>query len=148
MGDKKPSSNIADRLKRMGVKPSSKAASEAHIKALEAELASLQRKDGEEDSAANTREARTMAQWINSMDIEGVYVRGNNLARDLRDGTALLKVMDVIEPGLVQWQRVNTKPPNRFKMVENCNYIVTLGKNMDFHLVNVAGADRTFPLMI
>lgn len=109
--------------------------------ALAAELASKLASDA---SAAEggSREASTVAQWINGLDIEGVYVRPESLAQDLRDGVALLQILDVTEPGLVQWNKVTMHPgSNRYKQVENCNYVVNLGRALDFHLVNVAGLD-------
>jgi hypothetical protein len=40
------------------------------------------------------------------------------------------QVMDTIEPGIVNWRKVNLEPKNRFKKVENANYVVQLGKQM------------------
>lgn len=88
------------------------------------------------------REAGAVAQWVNALDIEGVYLRAESLAHDLKDGTALLQVINVVEPGLVNFARVNLLPgANRYKRVENCNYVINLGRAMDFHLTNVAGLD-------
>jgi len=88
------------------------------------------------------REAGTVAQWINALDIEGVYVRPESLAHDVKDGTALLHVVNVVEPGLVNFAHVNMRPgANRYKRVENCNYLISLGRAMDFHLTNVSGLD-------
>jgi hypothetical protein len=49
--------------------------------------------------------------------------------------------MDKVQPGVVQWNRVNLAPKNKFKRTENCNYAVVLGKSMRFSLVNVGGLD-------
>ena len=38
------------------------------------------------------------------------------------------KVMDRIQPGVVVWKRVNTAPKNRFKKVENGNYVIDIAK--------------------
>jgi len=90
-------------------------------------------------ASEGTREARQFALWINSLGIEP-YV--NNLFEDLRDGIVILKVMDIVQPGIVDWTKVNTKHPlNRFKKVENCNYAVVLGKQMKFSLVGIGGVD-------
>ena len=60
----------------------------------------------------------------------------------MRDGASLIRIIDAVEPTLVQMGRVNLRPgANRYKMVENCNYAVALGRALDFHLVNVAGLD-------
>jgi len=90
-------------------------------------------------ASEGTREARAFCLWINSLGIE-TFV--NNLFNDLRDGIIILKVMDVVQPGIVDWSKVNTKEPlNKFKKVENCNYAVVLGKQMKFSLVGIAGSD-------
>jgi len=90
-------------------------------------------------ASEGTREARAFCLWINSLGIEP-YV--NNLFEDLRDGIIILKVMDIVQPGIVNWSKVNTKHPlNKFKKVENCNYAVILGKQMKFSLVGIGGVD-------
>jgi len=54
----------------------------------------------------------------------------------------ILRVMDHVQPGIVDWSKVNTKAPlNKFKKVENCNYAVVLGKQMKFSLVGIGGTD-------
>jgi len=90
-------------------------------------------------ASEGTREARAFCLWINSLGIEPFV---NNLFEDLRDGIIILKVMDIVQPGIVDWSKVNTKEPlNKFKKVENCNYAVVLGKQMKFSLVGVGGSD-------
>ncbi|KAJ1412003.1 calponin homology domain-containing protein, partial [Ochromonadaceae sp. CCMP2298] len=92
------------------------------------------------DDAGDSREERTFRMWINSLNIEGVYV--NDLFSETRDGVYLLKVIDTVQPGLVLPKRVNYEPKSRFKAVENCNYIVDLGKGaLGFSLTNVGGLD-------
>ena len=99
----------------------------------------------EEETAALTRDAMTVGEWINSLDIEGVCLRrvsaGLSVLRELCDGTVLLRVLDVVDPGIVQWNRVGLYPKTRAKMVENCNYVVNLGKAMEFGLTELAGVD-------
>jgi hypothetical protein len=86
-----------------------------------------------------TREEKAFRNWMNSLGVDP-YV--NNLYEDLRDGLILLQVLDKIEPGVVDWSKVNkTKPLNKFKQVENCNYAVVIGKQIKFSLVGVAGSD-------
>ena len=46
--------------------------------------------------------------WINSLGLEDVYV--NNLYEECKDGLLLLKVMDRIEKGIVDWKKVEKKP--------------------------------------
>jgi plastin-1 len=91
------------------------------------------------DDAGDSREERVFRMWINSLNIDGLYI--NDLFADLQDGVALLKVMDRVQPGVVTWKRVNMNPTSKFKKVENANYAVVLGKQMNFVLVNVGGVD-------
>jgi len=64
--------------------------------------------------------------WINSQNIEGVNVQ--SFYDDLKDGVILLKVLDKIEPGIVNWKKVEMNPTSVFKANFNCNYCVKIGK--------------------
>jgi len=89
-----------------------------------------------------SREARAFTLWINSLGINP-YV--NNLFEDLKNGLVLLKIEDKLQPGCVDWKRVNTREPmHRIKCVENTNYAVDIGKEpMKFSLVGIGGVDIT-----
>lgn len=96
----------------------------------------------EDDDPSASREERVFRMWINSLNIEDVYV--NNLFEDLRDGVVLLRVIDKVETGVVDWSKVNLKKLHiKFKKIENCNYAVTLGKQdrLHFSLVGIGGVD-------
>lgn len=84
-----------------------------------------------------TREERAFCMWINSLGIG--YV--SNLQSDVRDGTILLGVFDVISPGLVPWRRVNKDPSGIYRKMENCALCVSLGKKLGFSLVGIGGKD-------
>jgi len=86
-----------------------------------------------------SREARAFALWMNSLGCDPFV---NNLFEDLRDGLVLLQIFDKINPGCVNWKKVNTvKPLSRFKAIENCQYALTIGKSMGFSLVGIGGSD-------
>jgi plastin-1 len=88
-----------------------------------------------------SREARAFQLWINSLGIDPFV---HNLFEDLKNGLVLLKVIDAIEPGRVDWKRVNKREPmHRIKAVENTNYAVDIGKDLRFSLVGVGGIDIT-----
>jgi len=88
-----------------------------------------------------SREARAFTLWINSLGIDP-YV--NNLFEDLKNGLVLLKIEDKLQPGCVDWKRVNQREPmHRIKCVENTNYAVDIGKDMKFSLVGIGGVDIT-----
>lgn len=65
--------------------------------------------------------------WINSLAIDNGEFRINDLFADVQNGYAILRVMDCIQPGVVEWKRVNINPTNRFKMLENGDYIINIG---------------------
>jgi plastin-1 len=85
-----------------------------------------------------SREERAFSMWINSLGI-GHYV--TNLQQDTRDGIVLLKILDKIQPGCVNWKDVNMNPNNPYKMLENCNKSLVVGKKMNFSLVSIDGKD-------
>jgi len=94
----------------------------------------------EDDDVGDSREERAFRLWINSLGIDGVYV--DNLYDGVRDGLVLLSVMDHVQPGVVEWSKVNRKPGMVFKQVENVNYAIAIGKGeFKFSLVGVAGSD-------
>ena len=63
---------------------------------------------------------------------------------DLRDGRILLQTFDKVKPGTVTWRRANMKTPiSRFKAIENTNYVIELGRQLNFSLVGIQGADIT-----
>lgn len=74
----------------------------------------------------------------------GVEPFVNNLFDDLSDGLILLQAMEKVQPGVVDWKKVNKAPvTSKFKKVENTNYVVVLGKSMNFSLVGIGGTDIT-----
>ena len=101
--------------------------------------------DIEDFDAEGEREARVFTLWLNSLDVQPTVV---SFFDDLRNGTALLQAYDKVIPGSVNWRHVNKPPPSggemmRFKAVENTNYAVELGKQNNFSLVGIQGADIT-----
>jgi plastin-1 len=88
-----------------------------------------------------TREEKAYRTWLNHFGFDPTV---NWLYEDLRDGLILLKVMDKISPGIVDWKKVNqTYPIAPFKKIENCNYAILCGKQLKFSLVGIAGKDIT-----
>ncbi|KAJ3354363.1 hypothetical protein HDU91_005784, partial [Kappamyces sp. JEL0680] len=107
-------------------------------KLTEAEMAGL---DSSLFDSEGDREARAFALWLNSLGVEPFV---NNLFDDLSDGLVLLQALDKVKPGLVDWKKVNRGPPpiaSKFKKVENCNYVIVLGKALKFSLVGIQGSD-------
>lgn len=92
-----------------------------------------------DDDQGDSREERAFRMWINTLGCKDLYI--NNLFEDCKDGLTLLKVIDKIEPGIVAWNKVEMKPNNKFKKLNNCNYAVVLGKQMKISLVGTGGSD-------
>lgn len=55
------------------------------------------------DDAGDSREERVFRMWINSLNIDGLYI--NNLFSDCQDGVALIKVIEKVQPGIVNWKK-------------------------------------------
>lgn len=73
------------------------------------------------------------------MNIENVRVEW--LIDDLKDGKILLKVIDNMKPGAVEWKQISNKD-GRIMVVQNCNYAINLIKNVfKLNLVNIGGVD-------
>jgi plastin-1 len=99
----------------------------------------------EDFDAEGEREARVFTLWLNSLDVQPPV---HSFFDDLCDGTILLQAYDKVIPGSVAWRCVNKRPSHggemsRFKMVENTNYAIELGKQNGFSLVGIQGADIT-----
>ncbi|XP_032524883.2 plastin-2 [Danaus plexippus] len=103
----------------------------------------LQRNDNNEayHPLDETREEKTYRNWMNSM---GVAPHVNWLYSDLTDGLVIFQLYDIIKPGIVNWKKVHrqfSKLTRFMERLENCNYVVELGKALGFSLVGIAGAD-------
>jgi len=66
-----------------------------------------------DDDIEGSREERAFRFWINSLNLEDVFI--TNLYEEARDGLVLLKVIDRIQPGTVDWKKVASKPKNLFE---------------------------------
>jgi len=61
---------------------------------------------------------------------------------DLRTGTILLKVIDRLRPGIVDWKKYSDKVHSRIHIIQNCNYVVDITKDkLKAVLVNIGGVD-------
>ncbi|KAI0242613.1 fimbrin [Massospora cicadina] len=112
----------------------------------EEEQVEADQEETEEIDPNSLREARAFALWLNSLNVDP-YVQF--LFEDIKSGLVLLQAIDTIQPGLVDWRMVNKprltsdQPLSRFKMVENTNYLISLGRQLNFSLVGIQGADIT-----
>lgn len=92
-----------------------------------------------DDDVEGTREERAFRMWINSLNLEDLYI--NNLYEDLKTGVVLLRVLDHVDPSSVNWKQCDKKPKNRFACIGNCNKVIEVGRALGFQLVGVGGVD-------
>ena len=92
-----------------------------------------------DDDIAGTREERQFRLWINSLEIEDVYI--NNLYEDVRDGQVLLKVIHKINPNVVEWNRVEKNPNNNFKKGINCQVAFDAAQALKIKLIGIGASD-------
>ena len=64
--------------------------------------------------------------WCNSLGIEGLYI--NNLYEEFKDGLALLKILDKVQPNSVDWKKVEKNPNNKIKKLSNTKLCVDVCK--------------------
>lgn len=93
-----------------------------------------------DDDIEGSREERSFRMWVNSLGIEDLHI--NNLYEEFKDGLALLKIIDKVKPGCVDWKKVEKTPSNKFKKLANTKMCVDLCKNeLGFDMVNIGGVD-------
>jgi len=88
-----------------------------------------------DDDIEGTREERSFRLWINSLDIEDVYI--NNLFEECRDGQVLLKVIHKINPTVVEWKRVEKDAKTIFKKGINCQVAFDACKKLNIKLMGI-----------
>ncbi|XP_042061510.1 fimbrin-5-like [Salvia splendens] len=110
-----------------------------HRNGLSVDQSNIPFADMMEDDAQTSREERCFRLWINSLGIE---THVNNLFDTVRGGWVLLEVLEKASPGSVNWKQASKSAINMpFKKLENCNQVVSIGKDLNFSLVNIAGND-------
>lgn len=77
------------------------------------------------------------------MSLNVSYICENlvNLFGNCSNGLVLLHLIDKIEPGIVQWRKVERRTTNKFKRLSNCNYFVVLCKKLKLSLIGISGSD-------
>ena len=97
-----------------------------------------------DDDKEGAREERAFRMWINSLNLqdenlEPIHI--NNLYEESKTGLLLLKTIDKIKPGVVNWKVVDKKCSNPFKIQVNCQEAVDASKKCKFSIVGIGGAD-------
>lgn len=93
-----------------------------------------------DDDIEGSREERQFRMWCNSLGVDDLYI--NNLYEDFKDGIALLKILDKVKAGSVDWKKVEKKPNNKFKKLANTKMCVDVCKDKyKFKMINIGGVD-------
>ena len=93
---------------------------------------------------SESRDDRTLRVWVAS--IVGVPPSAPEFLAALREGHLLLRALDALSPGCVDWRRAHTPPFKpllaRPRSIENANQAVELARRLSgLPLVNVSGED-------
>ena len=94
--------------------------------------------DTYEEETNDSAEARVFKNWAASL---GLKLNMKDLFSDSCSGIVLLKVMERLQPGSVDWDRVKGTPKNKYEKVANCNYAVKMAKELGLKLTGISGQD-------
>jgi plastin-1 len=64
-----------------------------------------------------------------------------NVVEDMGDGIILLKLLDHLRPGVVDWTKVIVPPKSLYENIENVNYAISSAERMDVKVVNIGWLD-------
>lgn len=95
-----------------------------------------------DDDVEGTAEERAFRFWINSLNIEGVYI--DDLISEFNDGLLMNKLMHTINDQAVDWKKIDINPNNDFKKNINNNAGIEVAKNkLGLKVIGVGGTDLT-----
>ena len=96
-----------------------------------------------DDDVEGAREERAFRMWINSLGLtdNGEPIHINNLYEESKDCILLLRNIEKIRPGVINWKIVDKKPNNPFKKTVNCNEVIDASKKAKYHIVGIGGGD-------
>ena len=97
-----------------------------------------------DDDVEGAREERAFRMWINSLGLtgeDGEPIHINNLYEESKDGILLLRTLDKIKPGVVNWKIIDKKPKKKKKKTVNCNEVIDASKKSKYHIVGIGGGD-------
>lgn len=89
------------------------------------------------------KELKRYLNWLKSEGIQGTEeLTEENFIESISDGVILLKCIELIQEGLVDWTRVNIPAKNKFKKMGNCTYVISLmEEDLNLTLTGVGGRD-------
>mmetsp|Transcript_31693 Transcript_31693/g.62060 ORF Transcript_31693/g.62060 Transcript_31693/m.62060 type:complete len:1556 (+) Transcript_31693:87-4754(+) len=94
------------------------------------------------DTAGKNSEIAALRVWLNNLGVKDVP-RVHDLFAASKDGLLLLRVLDSMAPGCVEWKKAELRPNMKVKRISNCALTVETGKKspFNFSLVGVGGVD-------
>lgn len=92
-----------------------------------------------DDDIEGSRDERAFRFWINSLNIEDIYI--NDLFEDVKTGVVVLKVLDKLKAGIVEWKKIDKNPNNTFKRGINCGQIIEVAKKLGLKIPGIGGSD-------
>lgn len=92
-----------------------------------------------DDDVEGSRDERAFRFWINSLNIDDLYI--NDLIEDVKTGVVVLKVMEKLQPGSVEWKVIDKNPNNTFKRGINCGKILEVAKKLGLKTPGIGGSD-------
>ena len=92
----------------------------------------------DEEEQADDREGHAYKCWFNSL---GLATESNDLLEDCTTGLPLLRIMDKLWPGCIDYKRANATPRNVHERVENCNYALEVAKARGMKVMGIGGKD-------
>ena len=93
-----------------------------------------------DDDEEGAREERSFRTWTNSLKLEGIK-KVNNLYEECRSAILILKMIDKIKPGAVQWKKVELKTKNPFKIGVNCQEVIDASKRSGYNIISIDNKD-------
>lgn len=94
-----------------------------------------------DDDAEGSREERSFRLWINSL---GLDIHVDNLFDSFHDGVLINKLVDTVEPGSIDWKKVDMSPKNDFgRNINNTNGVKACTEKLGIKLIGVGGPDLT-----
>ena len=71
----------------------------------------------------------------------GLLPPGRDVLDEARAGVLLLKLVERLRPGLVDWSRVARQPRNVFERVANCGVVLELAPRLGIRAVGIGPSD-------
>jgi len=91
-----------------------------------------------DDDIEGLRDERVARLWINSLNIDGVYVE--DLYDDFKDGVLFCKVVNKLNSTAIDWKRVELKPKNEFGMNGNNGVAINACKaSLKMKMIGIGG---------